>query len=193
MTLRLLAFAASLRRGSINRKLLGPVVEQARAAGAEVDVAEFAEFEMPMFNADVQAASGFPPGAEELARRMRAADGMLIVSPEYNYSLPGTLKNAIDWVSRMRPMPFLGKSALLLAASESAAGGIRGLWQLRIPLEGLRVVVYPDMFWLPHAFQAFDENDALKDPKVTERLGTLIRGYIAMAEKLSGKSVTSKL
>ena len=188
MTLRLLAFAASLRRGSINRKLLWPVVDLAKEAGALVDVAEFAEFEMPMFNADVQAASGFPAGAEELARRLRGADGVVIVSPEYNYSLPGTLKNAIDWVSRMRPMPFLGKTALLVAASESAAGGIRGLWQLRIPLEGLRVVVYPDMFWLPHAFQAFDESGALKDPKATERLRTMIRGYIVMAEKLASEA-----
>lgn len=187
MSLRLLAFAASLRRGSINRRLLGPAVELARAAGAEMDVALFAEFEMPMYNADVQEANGFPPGAEELARRVRAADGMLIASPEYNYSLPGTLKNAIDWMSRMRPMPLRGKSAFLMAASESPVGGVRGLWQLRIPLEGLAVVVYPDMFYLSHALQSFDEGGGLKDPKVAERLGGMIRGYVAMAKKVAGK------
>jgi NAD(P)H-dependent FMN reductase len=187
MSLRLLAFAASLRRGSINRRLLGPAVELARAAGAEMDVALFAEFEMPMYNADVQEANGFPPGVEELARRLRAADGMLIASPEYNYSLPGTLKNAIDWVSRMRPMPLRGKSAFLMAASGSRVGGIRGLWQLRIPLEGLAVVVYPDMFYLSHAFEAFDEGGGLKDAKVAEQLGGMIRGYVAMAKKVAGK------
>jgi len=185
LTVRLLAFAASLRRDSINRKLLGPAVELARAAGAQVDVAHYSEFEMPIFNADLQQASGFPAGAEALARRVRETDGMLIVSPEYNYSLPGTLKNAIDWVSRMRPMPLRGKSALLISASDSAAGGIRGLWQLRIPLEGLGVVVYPDMFWLPHALSAFDGSGALTDPKLAERLGGVVRGYLEMAGKLS--------
>ena len=97
MTVRLLAFAASLRRGSVNRRLIAQGVDIARAHGAEVDSAEFAEFEMPLFNHDVQEATGFPAGAQELARRVLAADGFLISSPEYNYSLPGTLKNAIDW------------------------------------------------------------------------------------------------
>src|SRR4029077_6881974 len=131
-SVRLLAFAASLRRGALNRRLLTAAVELARADGAAVDVAEFAEFEMPLFNHDVLEAAGLPPGAQELARRILAADGLLIASPEYNYSLPGTLKNAIDWVSRMKPMPFRGKSAFLVAASGGLIGGIRGLWQLRI-------------------------------------------------------------
>jgi chromate reductase len=188
MSLRLLAFAASLRRGSVNRKLLTQAVEIVRADGAEVDVAEFAEFDMPLFNADLQEASGFPAGAEELARRVRAADGMLIASPEYNFSLPGTLKNAIDWLSRIRPMPLRGRSAFLMAASGTAVGGIRGLWQLRIPLEGLGVVVNPDMFSLPNAPDAFDENGGLKNPQAAERLGRLIRGYVEMAGKLAGKA-----
>jgi NAD(P)H-dependent FMN reductase len=85
-------------------------------------------------------------------------------------------------------MPFRGKSALLIAASDSSAGGIRGLWQLRIPLEGLGVVVYPDMFYLPHALSAFDDNGSLNDPKATERLGGMIRGYVEMAGKLAGKT-----
>ncbi len=185
MSLRLLAFAASLRRGSVNRKLLAQAVEIVRADGAEVHVAEFAEFDMPLFNADLQEASGFPAGAEEVARRVRAADGMLIASPEYNFSLPGTLKNAIDWVSRMRPVPFRGKSAFLMAASRGMVGGIRGLWQLRIPLEGLGVVVYPDMFSLPNALEAFAEDGELKDAQATERLGKMVRGYLELAQKLA--------
>jgi chromate reductase, NAD(P)H dehydrogenase (quinone) len=187
MSLRLLAFAASLRRGSVNRKLLALAVDIARADGAEVDVAEFAEFDMPLFNADLQEASGFPVGTEELARRVRGADGMLIASPEYNFSLPGTLKNAIDWVSRIRPMPLRGKSGFLMAASGTGVGGTRGLWQLRIPLEGLGVVVNPDMFSLPNAPDAFDENGRLKDPRAAERLGRLIPGYLDLARKLAGK------
>jgi NAD(P)H-dependent FMN reductase len=184
VTVRLLAFAASLRRGSINRQLLAPAVTVARAHGAEVDVAEFAEFEMPLFNHDVQESTGFPAGAQELARRVQAADGLLIASPEYNYSLPGTLKNAIDWVSRMRPMPFRGRTAFLMAASGGLVGGIRGLWQLRIPLEGCGVVIYPDMFPLSNARDAFTEAGGLKDAHLAERLDRMMEGYLRMAEAL---------
>jgi NAD(P)H-dependent FMN reductase len=185
VSLRLLAFAASLRRGSLNRRLLTRGVELAIAGGALVDVAEFAEFDMPLFNHDVQQATGFPAGAQELARRVLAADGMLIASPEYNYSLPGTLKNAIDWVSRMRPVPFSGKSAFLMAASNGMIGGVRGLWQLRIPLEGCGVVVYPGMFPLSNAGQAFDQDGRLTDPQVGERLQRLLAGYLKMAALLA--------
>src|SRR5262249_12244463 len=134
--MKILAFAASLRADSLNKKLLRIAIEAAREAGAEVDHADFREFMMPLYDGDMQTTTGFPEGAQELQRRLDAADGILISSPEYNFSIPGTLKNAIDWVSRMRPVPWRGKSALLLAASTSLAGGIRGLWQLRIPLEG---------------------------------------------------------
>jgi chromate reductase len=184
VSVRLLAFAASLRRGSVNRRLLAPAVEVARAHGAEVDVAEFVEFDMPLFNHDVQQASGFPAGAQEFARRVQSADGMLIASPEYNFSLPGTLKNAIDWVSRMKPMPFRGRTAFLMAASGGLIGGIRGLWQLRIPLEGCGVVVYPDMFPLSNAPHAFDDVGGLKDPQLRERLERMVGGYLKMAEAL---------
>ena len=185
MSLKLLAFAASLRRGSLNRRLIARAVEMATAAGAVVDLAEFAEFDMPLFNHDVQEATGFPAGAQELARRVLAADGMLIASPEYNFSLPGTLKNAIDWVSRMKPMPFSGKSAFLMAASNGMIGGVRGLWQLRIPLEGCGVVVYPGMFPLSLAGQAFGDDGGLRDPQVEERLQKLLAGYLRMARLLT--------
>lgn len=187
MSLRLLAFAASLRRGSFNRKLLTQAVQIARDAGAEIDLAEFAEFAMPLFDADLEEAQGFPPGAEELARRLGAADGLFIASPEYNYSLPGTLKNAIDWVSRMRPVPFRGKSAFLMATSRGLVGGIRGLWQLRIPLEGNGVVIYPDMFSLPNNRSAFDDAGGLKDGEAVERLRKMVGGYVGMASKLREK------
>ncbi|MEA2712769.1 MAG: hypothetical protein QOK27_730, partial [Gemmatimonadales bacterium] len=103
--MRLLAFAASLKRESLNRKLINLAVELAREAQVEVDLADFREFDMPLYDADLQNSAGFPEGAQELARRIEAVDGLMIASPEYNYSLPGTLKNAIDWVSRMKPMP----------------------------------------------------------------------------------------
>jgi chromate reductase len=183
--LRLLAFAASLRRESWNRKLLGLAVDLAREAGAEVDVAEFREFDLPLYDADLLTLSGVPVGASELTRRVGAADGLLLASPEYNFSLPGTLKNAIDWVSRARPMPLRGKSAFLLSASNGQIGGVRGLWQLRIPLEGLGVLVYPDMYTLPWADKAFGPDGKLIEPERQSRLASMMGGYLAVARKLA--------
>jgi NAD(P)H-dependent FMN reductase len=183
--MRLLAFAASLKRESLNRKLLNLAVELARDSGVVIDLAEFREFDMPLYNADVQSSAGFPEGAMEMSRRIEAADGLIIASPEYNYSMPGTLKNAIDWVSRRKPMPLRGKHGLLLAASSTVAGGIRGLWALRVPLEGLGVTLYPDMFALAQAAQALDERGELRDPELRERLEKMVTGYLRMGAKLS--------
>jgi chromate reductase len=183
---RLLAFAASLKRESLNRKLINLAVELAREAQVEVDLADFREFDMPLYDADLQSSAGFPEGARELAHRIEAVDGLMIASPEYNYSLPGTLKNAIDWVSRMKPMPLRGKHGVLLAASTSLVGGSRGLWALRVPLEGLGVMLLPDMFALAQAPQAFDEHGKLKDPQLQERLRKLVHGYLDMGKKLTG-------
>jgi len=183
---RLLAFAASLKRESLNRKLINLAVELAREAQVEVDLADFREFDMPLYDADLQHSAGFPEGAQELARRIEAVDGLMIASPEYNYSLPGTLKNAIDWVSRMKPMPLRGKHGVLLAASTSLVGGSRGLWALRVPLEGLGVMLLPDMFALAQAPQAFGEHGKLKDPELQKRLSKLVHGYLDMGKKLTG-------
>ncbi|HVD32947.1 MAG TPA: NAD(P)H-dependent oxidoreductase [Gemmatimonadales bacterium] len=184
--MRLLAFAASLKRESLNRKLINLAVELAREAQVEVDLADFREFDMPLYDADLQSSAGFPEGARELARRIEAVDGLMIASPEYNYSLPGTLKNAIDWVSRMKPMPLRGKHGVLLAASTSLVGGSRGLWALRVPLESLGVMLLPDMFALAQAPQAFDEHGKLKDPELQERLRKLMHGYLDMGKRLTG-------
>jgi chromate reductase, NAD(P)H dehydrogenase (quinone) len=183
---RLLAFAASLKLESLNRKLIALAVGLAREAQVEVDLAHFREFDMPLYDADLQSSTGFPEGARELARRIEAVDGLMIASPEYNYSLPGTLKNAIDWVSRMKPMPLRGKHGVLLAASTSLVGGSRGLWALRVPLEGLGVMLLPEMFALAQAPQAFDEHGKLKDPELQERLRKLVHGYLDMGKKLTG-------
>lgn len=186
--MNILAFAASLREASLNKKLLRLAVEVARDAGATVDVADFSEFTMPLFNGDVEANSGMPAGAQELIRRLNAADGMMLVSPEYNFSVPGTIKNAIDWISRAKPNPLRGKHGLLLSASTSLVGGIRGLWHLRVPLEGLGMIVMPDMFALAAAHQAFDDEDRLKDPALAERLRAMVAGYLDVAARLGTHS-----
>ena len=182
--MRFLAFAASLRRGSHNRRLIALAAEIARGKGAEVDLADFHDFDMPLFDGDLQTKEGIPAGAQALGARIAVAGGLIISSPEYNYSLPGTLKNAIDWISRIKPMPLRGKSCLLLAASNGQFGGIRGLWQLRIPLEGLGVVVNPDMYALPWAEKAFGDDGRLREPERQARLEAMLGGYLELARKL---------
>jgi chromate reductase len=182
---RLLAFAASLRRSSWNRRLIALAAAAAERGGAVVDLADFHEFDVPLFDGDVLAASGVPNGALELARRVSAADGIMISSPEYNYSLPGTLKNLIDWLSRLRPVPIRGKVAMLLSASNGQVGGLRGLWQLRIPLEGLGTIVSPDMYSLPWADKGFEEDGRLKEPERQARLEEMIGGYLSLTRKVA--------
>jgi chromate reductase len=183
--MKILAFAASLRRASLNRKLVALAAEIARSAGAEVDLAEFREFELPIYDGDVDASTGLPPGGLELKRRVEDAEGILIAAPEYNYSVAGPLKNAIDWVSRARPMPWRGKSVFLMSASPSPMGGIRGLWQTRIPLEGCGALVFPDMFALPHADEAFDDAGRLRDRALAERLQREVVGFVRLAEAVT--------
>lgn len=189
MTLRLLAFAGSLRRTSLNRKLIQVAADLARTGRAEVDLAEFREFDAPSFNADVMESTGLPPGPEELRRRLEAVDGLLLSCPEYNYSIPGPVKNLIDWISRVKPAePLRGKSALLMAVSGGAIGGIRGLWQLRIPLEGCGVFVNPDMFIVPMGNKAFTPEGALVDGARLERLEKLILAHLSVARALASRT-----
>jgi len=176
-----LLFSASLRAGSLNTRLATLAAASIAKHGGTVDIAAMSDFDSPSYSQDAQAA-GFPPGATELRRRLEANDGFVIVSPEYNGSMPGHLKNVIDWVSRFRPQPFNGKHALLLSASPSMTGGNRGLWALRVPLEHLGSRVYPDMFSLAQAHQAFDAQGTLTNPRLAERLDQTIIGFMDLAE-----------
>jgi NAD(P)H-dependent FMN reductase len=183
--MKLLAFAAALRQGSLNRQLIRLVIELTRSKGVEIDAADFHEFDMPLYDGDIEAASGVPNGGLKLAARITAADGFIISSPEYNLSVPGTLKNAVDWLSRCKPMPLRGKSALLVSASPSLVGGNRGLWALRPSLEVLGTHVHPDMFSLAQADHAFDEHGQLKDAQLAKRLDRIITGFVATTKALT--------
>lgn len=183
--MKFLAFAAALRKGSLNRQLIRLLIERIQTHGVEIDAADFREFDMPLYDGDIEATTGIPEGAQKLAARITAADGFIISSPEYNLSIPGTLKNAIDWLSRCKPMPLRGKTALLVSASPSLVGGNRGLWALRVPLEVLGTHVYPDMFSLAQAHQAFDESGQLKDPQMVKLLDRIVAGFVGTATALA--------
>jgi len=176
-----LVFSASLRAGSFNTTLARVAAGTIEKHGGTVDLAAMSAFDSPSYSQEAQA-QGFPPGATELRRRIDANDGFVIASPEYNGSMPGLLKNVIDWVSRFRLQPFNGKHALLLSASPSMAGGNRGLWTLRVPLEHLGSRVYPDMFSLAQAHQAFDAQGKIGNQQLADRLDQTIAGFMDLAE-----------
>lgn len=179
---RVLIFAASLRRGSLNARLADLAARVAEAKGAAVDRAAMADFDCPSYDQDVEQEEGIAAGAQRLRERLVTADAFVIAAPEYNASMPGVLKNAIDWASRFRPQPFNGRQGLLLSASPSMVGGNRGLWALRVPLEHLGARVYPDMFSLAQAHEAFDEAGRIANATLQQRFDSTIGCFLDLVE-----------
>lgn len=139
------------------------------------------DFDVPLYDGDVEAANGIPQGAQALRGRLLASDAFIVSSPEYNGSMPGTIKNLIDWTSRFRPQPFDGRHGLLMSASPSLAGGNRGLWALRVPLEHLGTRVFPDMFSLSMSHKAF-AGEELADPALRARFEKNLEAFLSLAE-----------
>ncbi|MHC2993384.1 NADPH-dependent FMN reductase [Pontibacter sp. HJ8] len=164
-----LVFSASLRKDSLNTRLAQLAAQVIEEKGGKVDFANMRDFDVPSYDQDVESDEGHPAGAEEFCKRLLANDAFIISSPEYNGSMPGLLKNAIDWVSRFRPQPFKERHALLMSASPSMGGGNKGLWSLRMPLEHLGARVYPDMFSLATAHKAFTEDSTIADSTLQKR------------------------
>jgi len=173
--------SASPRRASVNTALAHLVARVIESRGGTQHVGTIADYDMPLYNQDDQDASGFPQGAQRLREEFVRADGVVLVSPEYNASFPGQLKNALDWLSRFRPQPFSEKQMMLMSASPSMSGGNRGLWGLRIPLEHLGARVYPDMFSLAQASRAIGD-ERLVDDMLQSRLESTVGSFMDLAE-----------
>jgi NAD(P)H-dependent FMN reductase len=180
--IRVLVFGASLAKSSLNEHLAGLAAAVIREKGGEVDLARMEEFDCPSYDNDDEREEGMPRGAEELRRRLLAADAFVISSPEYNASMPGVLKNLVDWTSRFRPQPWKGRQGLLMSASPSMAGGNRGLWALRVPLEHLGARVYPDMFSLAQAHEAFGADGRLTNAMLQQRFESTIECFLDLVE-----------
>jgi chromate reductase, NAD(P)H dehydrogenase (quinone) len=125
--LSILGICGSLRQGSFNRAALNTAIEL-RPTGMNVTVADISQ--IPLYNEDVRA-QGFPPPVETLRQQIKAADALLFACPEYNYSMSGVLKNAIDWASRPPDQPFAGKPIAIISAAAGMAGGARSQLHLR--------------------------------------------------------------
>jgi len=189
--LKLAALAGSTRSGSFNRAILAHAADAAESAGAQVDRIDLRDFPMPIFQQDEEAAEGLPESVRALKQRLLEVDGLLIASPEYNSSYSPLLKNAIDWCSRTAnedeaPLSvYRGKTALLIAASPGALGGLRGLTALRTLLQNIGVTVYPDFVAVRSAHEAVDEAGKLSDEKWRGKIAGVVSDYVAFAARHS--------
>jgi NAD(P)H-dependent FMN reductase len=180
-TVKLLALAASFRPESLNKKLLSIAVHQARIAGADITELDYAALDTPTYKDNGDA---IPAGAHAFAQALNSHQGVLLSVPEYNWSMPGGLKNLIDWVSVIKPNPFAGKTVLLMCASPSSRGGITGLQHLRTPLEVLGCWIYPQVIGVGNA-GAQMKDGALIKPKDQEHLVSCVTDYVITTNSIA--------
>ncbi|MER6957633.1 MULTISPECIES: NAD(P)H-dependent oxidoreductase [unclassified Streptomyces] len=180
--LHVLVLSGSSRVDSLNTRLARLAVSVIRAEGGTADLATVKDFGVPAYDGDTEQAEGIPEGAHTLRERLAGADAVVVACPEYNASMPGAVKNLIDWTSRFRPQPFNELQGLLMSASPSMVGGNRGLWSLRIPLEHLGARIYPDMFSLAQAHTAFGEDGRLGDATLQQRFEANLQSFLNLVE-----------
>lgn len=192
-TIRILAFAGSLRSGSYNKKLVKIAAAGARAAGAEVTEIDLRDIPMPLYDGDVEREHGLPPNAKMFKRLLISHHGMLISSPEYNSATSGVLKNAIDWASRPEPnepslVAFKSKIAGLVSASPGNLGGVRGLAALRSILTNIGVIVIPTQLAISRANDAFEQDGSLKDERQQDAIASIGAETVSFASRLRAPS-----
>ena len=189
--LKILVIPGSLRTGSFNARLAAVVVKELALLDVDVTLISLADYPLPIYDGDLEVKSGVPANAVNLKRMIGAHHGVFIVSPEYNSPVPPLLKNAIDWVTRVRDrnetfgQVFRERAFAIGAASDGKFGGLRVLMALRQILAlGCGATVIPKQMALSFAGQAFDDIDRLKDPADAELLRGTLRQLIAAAQQM---------
>jgi len=194
---KILAFAGSTRTGSFNKKLIKFAVQSAQSAGVPMTMVDLRDLPMPLYDGDLEEASGLPDNAKKLKKLLREHDGLLISSPEYNSSITGVLKNAIDWASRTETddepslICFKGKVAALMSASPGGLGGLRGLVHLRSILGNIGVIVLPDQISISAAHEAFDDSGKLKDERKAKQVIGITTGLAEFLTRLNSDKNSS--
>lgn len=186
-TPQILAFAGSTRKASFNKLLVQHAVKGAKNAGAEVTYFDPAAYAMPLYDADLEEREGVPEAAKRIRALMKAHDGFLVASPEYNSSITGVLKNMIDWVSRQDGedetcIAFKSKVVTLMSASPSGFGGSRSLRHVREILGNIGCIVLPNQLSLSSADEAFDAEGNLVEERKQQQvmaLGADLAGFLA--------------
>ncbi len=189
MPAKILAMSASVRQGSLNKRLLELAVKEARARGAVVTEIDLRSFALPIYDGDVEA-HGFPDGMIRLREVFKQHNALLISSPEYNGGVVPLLKNAFDWVSRPYDgepnlAPIQGKVAALLSASGGLLGGSRQQAHFRVSLQVMRVVLVPETVNIPMAQNAFNDDGSLKDKAIHDMVATAVRRLVEIADRLN--------
>lgn len=187
--IKVLAFAGSGRKDSVNKKVVALAVKGAEEAGAQVTLVNLEDFDMPIFNEDWETEHGMPADAQAFKELLISHDGFLISSPEYNSSYSSLFKNAIDWASRQTgeepPMAaYRGKVAAIMAASPGALGGMRVLVVLRMLMENLGTMVLPTQKAVGGAFKLFDQQGKITDEKTEKALKKLGSDLVHTLSKL---------
>jgi chromate reductase, NAD(P)H dehydrogenase (quinone) len=188
--LKIIVIPGSVRTGSLNARLAAAAVDELVRADASVTRVSLADFPLPIYDGDIETKSGVPKHAVNLKRMIGSHDGVLLVTPEYNSSVPALLKNAIDWVSRVQDshetkgQVFRERPFAIAAASGNRLGGTRALAALRLILSACRATVIPNQFALSFADQAYDEMDRLKHPADAEALKAMARQLIGFAQQM---------
>lgn len=172
---KILAFSGSARKDSYNQRLVKIAAAGAEKAGADVTLINLADFPMPLFNQDLESASGMPAEAKTFKSLLIAHDGFLIASPEYNSAFSPLLKNAMDWASRREGdepplLAYKGKVAAIMSASPGALGGLRGLVFLRLVLSNIGVNVLASQQAVAGAGKAFDDGGSLIDEQMQNNI-----------------------
>lgn len=183
---RILAFAGSARRESLNRKFLALAVGAAREAGGDVTVLDLNDFALPLYDGDLEDAQGLPAGAARLIGLVAGHHGLLVASPEYNSMITPLLKNAVDWCSRADDNPFEGKVAAVISASPGMHGGVRSLQMAQQLFLKLGCHVVPGQCILPHADRAFDAGGRPTDPRTLKSVQALASKLVLEAARLMG-------
>lgn len=179
-----LVICGSLRKGSLNRAIVNTLPALAPDGMRFTEAPSFAG--LPIYDADLQA-DGFPPAVEAMGEAIRAADGVIIVTPEYNYSVPGGLKNAIDWISRLPDQPFAGKPVALQSASGGMLGGARMQYHLRQIMVFLdaRVLNKPEVFVGGAGSKVAEDGNTVADEATRKAIGRQLGAFATFAKGIS--------
>ncbi|MDB5599194.1 MAG: NADPH-dependent reductase [Xanthobacteraceae bacterium] len=185
---KILVLSGSLRTGSYNSRLAALAAKELALAEADVTRISLGDFPLPLYDADLEANAGMPDHALKLKQMFGAHQGVFIATPEYNASVTPLLKNAIDWVSRVREKnepalaAYKNRAFALGAASPGPYGGMRSLMAMRQVLElGCGAIVIPEQLSVASAADAFDEMDEFKDKRYANQLKNVVRRLIEVA------------
>lgn len=181
---RVLAFSGSARKESLNQRFLAAVVHEVKTAGGEVTLISLKDYPLPLYDGDLEDASGLPDSARKLVDLIKGHAGLLIASPEYNSMITPLLKNTIDWCTRADEDPFPGRVAAVVAASPGTLGGIRSLKLAQQLLLHLGCHVVPGNTMLPQAHKAFGPDGKLTDPRTVKSVQELAVKLVEAVRKL---------